>query len=83
MSYQTKGNFWIALDSETKKVVGCIGLVSLTNDNVALKKMFVLPTYRKDGLGRKLVETFLDYCQEKRKKFYLITKKFLVLYVVV
>lgn len=67
-SYQTKGNFWIALDTENSKVIGCIGLVSLADDSAALKKMFVLSAYRKDGVGRKLVETFLDYCQEKEKK---------------
>lgn len=68
VSYQTKGNFWLAFDTKESKVVGCIGLVSLTNDNVALKKMFVFPAYRKDGVGRKLVETFLNYCQDRKKR---------------
>ncbi|MDY5635894.1 MAG: GNAT family N-acetyltransferase, partial [Streptococcus orisratti] len=45
-SYQDKkGEFWIALDDK-KRVVGCIGLVSLSDSNVALKKMFVASNCR-------------------------------------
>ncbi len=66
-SYQNQGGqFWVAVDDE-KKVLGCIGLVALRENNVALKKMFVAATYRKAGLGKKLLKAFTDYCQEKQK----------------
>ncbi len=46
-SYQNQGGqFWVAVDDE-KEVLGCIGLVALRENNVALKKMFVAATHRK------------------------------------
>ena len=46
-SYQKQGGqFWVAIN-ERKEVLGCIGLVALEQDNVALKKMFVSKNYRK------------------------------------
>lgn len=68
-SYQDKGGqFWVAVDSSNGQVVGCLGLVALMDENVALKKMFVAKSYRKLGLGRKLLEEFIIYCREKGKK---------------
>ena len=68
-SYQNKGGqFWVAVDSSSGHVVGCLGLVALAKENVALKKMFVSKSYRKLGLGKKLLEEFIAYCQEKGKK---------------
>lgn len=67
-SYQDKkGEFWIDLDDK-KRVVGCIGLVSLSDSNVALKKMFVASNCRGSGLGRQLIKTFMIYCQKHDKK---------------
>lgn len=59
-------SFWLALSDG--KVVGCIGLVSLTSQNVALKKMFVKAEIRKLGIGKRLVETFLGYCYRNDKQ---------------
>ena len=68
-SYQNKGGqFWVAVDSSSGHVIGCLGLVALRDGNVALKKMFVAKTYRKLGLGKKLLEEFITYCYENSKK---------------
>lgn len=67
-SYQKQGGqFWVAIN-ERKEVLGCIGLVALEQDNVALKKMFVSKNYRKVGLGKELLKTFVAYCQKEQKK---------------
>ncbi|CDO17792.1 Putative acetyltransferase (GNAT) family [Streptococcus gallolyticus] len=67
-SYQKQGGqFWVAIN-ERKEVLGCIGLVALEQDNVALKKMFVSKNYRKAGLGKELLKAFVAYCQKEQKK---------------
>lgn len=58
----------MAVDSSSGHVIGCLGLVALRDRNVALKKMFVAKTYRKLGLGKKLLEEFITYCYENSKK---------------
>lgn len=68
-SYQNKGGqLWVAVDSSSGHVIGCLGLVALRDGNVALKKMFVAKPYRKLGLGKKLLEEFITYCYENSKK---------------
>ncbi|MGY3781874.1 GNAT family N-acetyltransferase, partial [Streptococcus gallolyticus] len=60
-SYQKQGGqFWVAIN-ERKEMLGCIGLVALEQDNVALKKMFVSKNYRKAGLGKELLKAFVAY----------------------
>jgi N-acetylglutamate synthase-like GNAT family acetyltransferase len=57
-----KGNFWVALAG--KRVVGCIGLVDIGNDEAALKKMFVHKDFRgkQVGVSRMLVQTAKQWC---------------------
>jgi GNAT superfamily N-acetyltransferase len=78
--YQTgKGNFWIALSNQ--QVVGTISLLDIGNNQVALRKMFVLPECRgpKFGIARKLLESAFDWCRTKGvSEIYLgTTAKFL------
>ncbi|MGT2784385.1 GNAT family N-acetyltransferase [Streptococcus merionis] len=54
--------FWLATEKE--QVIGCIGLVLLDNDNVALKKMFVHSAARQKGVGKLLMVQFMNYCQK-------------------
>lgn len=54
--------FWLAFFDG--KLVGCIGLVRLHHQNVALKKMFVHSKYRRYGVGKQLVSQFFDYCRK-------------------
>ncbi|MBS1957796.1 MAG: GNAT family N-acetyltransferase [Cyanobacteria bacterium SZAS-4] len=60
-----KGNFWTALYGEN--VVGTIGVVDISNNQVALKKMFVAKDFRgKDkGVSQLLMDTAIEWCKQK------------------
>lgn len=59
------GNFWLAL--RENKVVGCVGVVDISNNQVALKKMFVHRNSRGKELGisASLLDTAKKWCREK------------------
>lgn len=64
--------FWVAIDRN--KVVGTIGMVKLTNENIALKSMFVDKMYRGQGISNLLLDTLLKWTiQNKYKQIYLGT----------
>ncbi len=64
--------FWVAIDSN--KVVGTIGMVKLTNENIVLKSMFVDKMYRGQGISNLLLETLINWViQNKYKQIYLGT----------
>lgn len=56
-------------------MLGCIGLVALEQDNVALKKMFVSKNYRKAGLGKELLKAFVAYCQKSRRRLFFLEQQ--------
>ncbi len=59
------GNFWAALDDG--EVVGTIGVVDISNQQVALKKMFVSSSHRgKDkGVAQLLMNTAVEWCSAR------------------
>lgn len=59
------GNFWIALYEG--KVVGTIALLGFSDDQAALRKMFVSKDFRGKELGtaQKLIDTLFRWSQEK------------------
>ncbi len=64
--YQTgKGNFWIAVEAD--EVIGTISLRDIGNDEAALRKMFVVRSYRgsEHGVAKKLLTTLLEWAQAK------------------
>jgi len=54
-TYKGKCNFWYATNEENK-VVGCIGLKILDEENAELNKCFVDPTYKGRGLAQLLIK---------------------------
>jgi GNAT superfamily N-acetyltransferase len=64
MFQQGSGNFWVALDGE--KVIGTIGIVDISNQQVALKKMFVAEEFRGKelGVGQSLLNTVFDWSRQ-------------------
>jgi N-acetylglutamate synthase-like GNAT family acetyltransferase len=52
--------FWIAIDNNSNKVIGCIGLQE-KNEIGVMKKFFVYKKYRGTGIGKKLYEKMLEY----------------------
>lgn len=66
------GNFWVALDG--KKVVGTIGVIDISDQQVALKKMFVAREYRGKDVAQTLMSTAVKWCASKKiEKIFLAT----------
>ncbi|HET6387269.1 MAG TPA: GNAT family N-acetyltransferase [Armatimonadota bacterium] len=58
-SYQAPGGLFYVLEEENQEIAGCVGLM-LKGDSVAeLRKMYLLPRMRGQGIGRFLLETML------------------------
>ena len=71
--FKHKGIFWIALD-ENKNLVGTIGLKDYNNNVAYLKRLYVKKEFRKQGIGGKLIDVFLEYAKENNfKEIYLAT----------
>jgi N-acetylglutamate synthase-like GNAT family acetyltransferase len=72
---QGNGNFWTAIDIDTKKVIGTIAAIDMGNSQLALRKMFVDASYRgRVGAGKQLLSSLLIWAREKNvKKIYLGT----------
>lgn len=66
------GNFWVALDG--RKVVGTIGVIDISDQHVALKKMFVAREYRGKDIAQMLMSTAVKWCASKKvEKIFLAT----------
>ncbi|MCM1265690.1 MAG: GNAT family N-acetyltransferase [Candidatus Gastranaerophilales bacterium] len=60
---ENDGNFWIATDNNDN-VIGTLALMK--EDNYAiLKKIFIEPQHRGNGLSEKLFEQFIKHCKAK------------------
>ena len=55
------GMFWVVLDGVD--VIGCVA-VKLHAEQSELHRMYLLQSYRGRGLGRRLLETCLDYARQ-------------------
>jgi len=54
--------FWIA--EKDGEVVGCVGIVREDETTARLRTMYVEPSARGLGLGRRLVDTCISFCRE-------------------
>ena len=54
--------FWIA--EKDGEVVGCVGIVREDETTARLRTMYVEPTARGLGLGRRLVDTCISFCRD-------------------
>ena len=59
------GNFWIARSSANGRIVGFVGLRCESENVGTLKRLAVLPEYRRHGIARKLVETLIGWAKER------------------
>jgi N-acetylglutamate synthase-like GNAT family acetyltransferase len=71
------GNFWCAINDE--QVVGTIALLDIGNQQLALRKMFVLKDYRGTGFANRLLDEAFVWANGKGcQEIYLgTTDKFL------
>lgn len=54
-------NFWIALDKN--KLVGTVGIFGKTKKLAYLKRLIITKEYRHQGLGKKLLQTAIDFAK--------------------
>lgn len=60
-------NFWVAID-KNEKVLGYAGL-NFVLDEGYITNVAVFPQYRCKGIAKKLLETLVDFAQDKNLKF--------------
>src|SRR5687768_10649370 len=64
----------IAVEQPGNKIVGCVGLRSLSPDLSEMKRLYVIPSHRNLGLGKKLAEEIISIAAKmKYKKMILDT----------
>lgn len=56
-------NFWLAVDDD--ELIGTVGLIAKDSNLTYLKRMIVKKEFRKQGLGKKLLDISLDFAREK------------------
>ena len=57
------GLFRVVVTGDTgpeERIVGCAGLFPLDRDHVELRKMYLLPEARRQGIGRRLLDESID-----------------------
>lgn len=59
----TQDHLW--LTEVSGRLVGCIGVVGLPGHQAQLRWFLVHPHWRGQGLGRRLMQTALDFCAER------------------
>ena len=57
------GNFWIAIDTKTDKVVGTVGILKIDTYSAEFKRFYVKENYRGKHIGSKLYEVAENYAQ--------------------
>ncbi|MBU0756750.1 MAG: GNAT family N-acetyltransferase [Nanoarchaeota archaeon] len=66
------GIFWLALDNNT--VIGTIALRNYGLSRGLVKRMYVKKEYRRQGIGKRLMKTLLDFARKNNyTKLYLGT----------
>jgi GNAT superfamily N-acetyltransferase len=55
------GEFWVAIDDGS--VAGCVGVTRENAERCELHRLYLLPSHRGRGLGRRLIETVVDWCR--------------------
>ena len=64
-NYFDKGDmFWIALD-HNDRVIGMIGTNTISVSDMWLKRLFIKPTHKRNGLGSALLATAEEYAKAK------------------
>lgn len=62
-TYQDSGGeFWVLEDDGL--VAGCIGVTCEDTERCELHRLYLLPSHRGRGFGRKLIETVVSWCRE-------------------
>jgi putative acetyltransferase len=60
------GGFWVAAEGD--KVVGTFGLERASDDAMELRRMYVDPSARRQGIARRMLQFAEDECRRRRVK---------------
>lgn len=64
----------IALEQPGNKIVGCVGLRAISPDVAEMKRLYVVPSHRGSGIGKRLAEEIISVASKmKYKKMVLDT----------
>lgn len=64
----------IAIEQPGNKIVGCVGLRALSPEVAEMKRLYVVPSHRGSGIGKKLAEEIISVASKmKFKKMVLDT----------
>ena len=64
----------IAIEQPGNKIVGCVGLRALSPDVAEMKRLYVVPSHRGSGIGKRLAEEIISVASKmKFKKMVLDT----------
>ena len=58
----------IAVEQPGNKIVGCVGLRALSADVSEMKRLYVVPSHRKLGVGKKLAEEIISIAKKMKFK---------------
>jgi len=61
--------FAIVIDNNTKQTIGMGRIISDGVADAYIQDLLVLPDYRKQGIGKKLVDKLINYCKSKGLKW--------------
>ena len=62
--YTAEGSHMIlALENSTNNIVGCVAMRTLSPGVSEMKRLYVIPSHRGNGLGKKLALTIMDYAE--------------------
>jgi putative acetyltransferase len=64
-NYGERGGFFRVVTSTEGNIVGCGGLYPLTEHDAEIRKMYLLPEARGQGIGRKLLEELITSAKER------------------
>ncbi|WP_326982543.1 bifunctional helix-turn-helix transcriptional regulator/GNAT family N-acetyltransferase [Chryseobacterium sp. MYb264] len=63
---------WLA--EYNQQIVGCVAILERSDEEAQLRWFLTLPMFRGTGIGKKLLNTALEYCKDKKyKNLYLLT----------
>jgi GNAT superfamily N-acetyltransferase len=63
---EQNGGFWVAIRGD--KVVGTFGLERASGDAMELRRMYVDPSARRQGIARQMLQLAEDECRRRRVK---------------
>ena len=58
----------IAIEQPGNKIVGCVGLRALSPDVAEMKRLYVVPSHRGSGIGKRLAEEIISVASKMKFK---------------